>query len=41
LADGILQGIIFTYLTVTYIGEVVEGSNEAEHARQAKLNAPS
>ena len=24
LADGILQGIIFTYLTATYIGEIVE-----------------
>ncbi|NLW12866.1 MAG: F0F1 ATP synthase subunit A [Clostridiaceae bacterium] len=32
LADGILQGVIFTYLSVTYIGEVLEG---AHHAREA------
>ena len=27
LADGILQGVIFTYLTVIYIGEVLEGAH--------------
>ncbi|MGI6334749.1 MAG: hypothetical protein ACOX1A_09290 [Saccharofermentanales bacterium] len=26
LADGILQGVIFSYLTVIYIGEVLEGA---------------
>lgn len=39
LADGILQGVIFTYLSVTYIGEVLEGAAEAEHARKASLPA--
>lgn len=29
LADGILQGVIFTYLSITYIGEVVEGAHMA------------
>jgi F-type H+-transporting ATPase subunit a len=37
LADGLLQGVIFTYLTVTYIGEVIEGSHSA-HASQAAKN---
>lgn len=32
LADGILQGVIFTYLSATYIGEIVEGTREAAHA---------
>ncbi|MDW7656839.1 MAG: FoF1 ATP synthase subunit a [Bacillota bacterium] len=41
LADGILQGIIFTYLTATYIGEIVENAHEAEHARQARITAHS
>lgn len=27
LADGILQGVIFSYLTVIYIGEVLEGAH--------------
>ena len=36
LADGILQGIIFTYLTVTYIGEVIEGSHIAQTAQSAE-----
>ncbi len=39
LADGILQGVIFTYLSVTYIGEIVEGAHEAAHARQERLQA--
>ncbi len=34
LADGILQGIIFTYLSVTYIGEVIEGAHAGAHAEQ-------
>ena len=34
LADGILQGIIFTYLSVTYIGEIVEGAHEAAQAHK-------
>ncbi len=34
LADGILQGIIFTYLTVTYIGEVIEGAHMAHLAHE-------
>jgi F-type H+-transporting ATPase subunit a len=36
LADGILQGVIFTYLTVTYIGEVIEGAHSAHLAQAAK-----
>ena len=39
LADGLLQGVIFTYLSVTYIGEVLEGAEEAEHARKAHVHA--
>lgn len=35
LADGILQGIIFTYLSVTYIGEVLEGAHMAQEAAHA------
>lgn len=27
LADGLLQGAVFAYLSVVYIGEIVEGSN--------------
>lgn len=41
LADGILQGIIFTYLTVTYIGEIVENAHEAEHERQSRTAVQS
>lgn len=32
LADGILQGVIFTYLTVIYIGEVLEGAHLSARA---------
>ena len=32
LADGLLQGVIFTYLSVTYIGEVLEGAHLASEA---------
>ena len=45
LADGLLQGIIFTYLSVNYIGEVIEGAHmaheaaEQEKAEKAELAA--
>jgi F-type H+-transporting ATPase subunit a len=32
LADGLLQAVIFTYLTATYIGEVVESAHASAHA---------
>lgn len=35
LADGILQGAIFTYLSITYISEVIEGAHMAHEARNA------
>jgi F-type H+-transporting ATPase subunit a len=31
LIDGLLQGVIFTYLTATYIGEVVESAHASAH----------
>lgn len=34
LADGILQGVIFTYLSATYIGEVIEGAHMAHEAAE-------
>ena len=44
IADGILQGIIFTYLSITYIGEVIESAHasahdKAEHAALVKKTA--
>ncbi|MDD4462067.1 MAG: F0F1 ATP synthase subunit A, partial [Eubacteriales bacterium] len=36
LADGILQAVIFTYLTATYIGEVLESAEMSKQARQQK-----
>lgn len=45
IADGILQGIIFTYLSITYIGEVIESAKESKHHKEeqaqerAKLKA--
>lgn len=33
LLDGILQGVVFCYLTVIYIGEIIEGAEGAEHAK--------
>lgn len=36
IADGILQAVIFTYLTITYIGEIIEGA-EASRERKHKL----
>lgn len=35
LADGILQGVIFSYLTITYISEVIEGAHLAKAAHAA------
>jgi len=32
LADGLIQGIVFGYLTALYIGEVVENAHLAQHA---------
>ena len=37
LGDGIIQGLVFGYLTINYLGEIVEGAESAEHARQEKL----
>lgn len=36
IGDGIVQGVVFAYLTVTYLGEIVEGAHEAKEARLAK-----
>ena len=35
LLDGILQGVVFGYLTIIYIGEIIEGADhaQAEHAK--------
>lgn len=33
ILDGILQAAIFTYLTITYIGEIIEGAEIAEEKR--------
>jgi F-type H+-transporting ATPase subunit a len=33
-ADGLLQAVVFTYLTINYIGEIIEG---AEAAQQKKM----
>lgn len=30
LADGIIQALVFVYLTITYIGEIVEGAENAK-----------
>ena len=35
LADGILQGAIFSYLTINYISEVIEGAHLAKAAHAA------
>jgi len=37
LADGILQAVIFMYLTVLYIGEIVEGAHAAHEQKLAKI----
>jgi len=35
LADGVLQGAVFCYLSIIYIGEIIEG---AEHTAEQKRN---
>lgn len=35
-ADGLLQAVVFTYLTINYIGEIIEG---AEAAQQKKMTS--
>lgn len=37
LADGILQAVIFSYLTALYIGEIVEGAHSAHEQQLAKI----
>lgn len=38
LADGILQGAVFCYLTIIYIGEIIEGAEQsAEHKHIVKV----
>lgn len=34
IADGILQGIIFTYLSITYIGEVIENAHASAEQKE-------
>ena len=37
LADGLLQAVIFSYLTMSYIGEIVEiGHEYKEHPEEFK-----
>lgn len=38
IADGILQAVIFSYLTVTYIGEIIEGAESAHEKKQEQLS---
>lgn len=33
LADGLLQGVVFAYLTIIYIGEIIEGAESSAHLR--------
>lgn len=39
LADGILQGIVFSYLTIIYVGEILAGARESEEKRKKALPA--
>lgn len=39
VADGILQAVIFTYLAITYLGEIVEGAQEHEDQAVSKKTA--
>ena len=41
LMDGILQAVVFAYLTTSYIGEVVESSHAVKERKEekAKLKA--
>ncbi len=41
LADGILQAVIFTYLTASYIGEIVENAHAAQAEKQTQLAVDS
>lgn len=34
LADGILQGVVFCYLTIVYVGEILEGAKESAESRK-------
>ncbi len=34
LADGILQGVIFTYLTITYVSEIIEDAHHSQEKNQ-------
>lgn len=36
LADGILQAVVFSYLTMSYIGEIVESANSVEEEMKHK-----
>lgn len=39
LGDGILQAVVFSYLTVSYIGEVIEGAHEYALQKEVKKKA--
>ena len=39
LADGILQGAVFCYLTIIYIGEIVEGAEHTAEQKKQKMVA--
>ncbi|MHB1483970.1 MAG: F0F1 ATP synthase subunit A [Saccharofermentanales bacterium] len=39
LADGILQGVVFSYLTIIYVGEILEGAKESEEKKRKALPA--
>ncbi len=41
LADGLLQAVIFTYLTATYIGEVLENAHMAKEDKIARKIQPA
>jgi F-type H+-transporting ATPase subunit a len=40
LTDGILQGVIFTYLTAMYIGEVVENAHAGSASQETRKISP-
>lgn len=37
LMDGILQAVVFCYLTISYVGEVVESAHAVEERKEEKL----
>ncbi|MDD2213089.1 MAG: F0F1 ATP synthase subunit A [Oscillospiraceae bacterium] len=39
LADGIIQALVFVYLTITYVGEIVEGAESAREIKAEKAKA--